>query len=99
MGLNSYRHAFFYAIDFEAGYGMVKKKHVASYLIPTARRSGRFKAESEMAYFAVFFTIFKLLFLLRIKELGQSVAGKLVAKCLNKKSTYSKSINSHLLPI
>ena len=45
-----------------------------------------FKAGSEMACFAVFFTIFKLLFLFGIKELGQSVAGKLVAKCLKKKS-------------
>ena len=41
------------------------------------------KAGGEMACFAVFFTIFKLLFLFGIKELGQSVAGKLVAKCLN----------------
>ena len=49
-----------------------------------------------MACFAVFFTIFKLLFLFGIKELGQSVAGKLVAKCLKKKSTDSKSLNSPL---
>ena len=52
-----------------------------------------------MAYFAVFFTIFKLLFLFRIKELGQSVAGKVVAKCLKKKSYYFKCLNSHLFPI
>ena len=57
------------------------------------------KAGREMACFAVFFTIFKLLFLFGIKELGQSVAGKLVAKCLKKKSTDSKSLNSHLFPI
>ena len=49
------------------------------------------KAGGEMACFAVFFTIFKLLFLFRIKELGQTtVAGKLVAKCLKKKSMHSK---------
>lgn len=57
------------------------------------------KAGGEMACFAVFFTIFKLLFLFGIKELGQSVAGKLVAKCLKKKSMDSKSLNSHLFPI
>ena len=49
------------------------------------------KAGAEMACFAVFFTIFKLLFLFGIKELGQSVAGKLVAKYLKFNCTHFKS--------
>ena len=44
-------------------------------------------------------TIFKSLFLFGIKELGQSVAGKLVAKYLKFNCTHFKSINSHLFPI
>ena len=44
-------------------------------------------------------TIFKSLFLFGIKELGQSVAGKLVAKYLKFNCTHFKSINSHLFLI
>jgi hypothetical protein len=46
-----------------------------------------------------FAPIFKSLFLFRFKELGESVAGELVAKYLEKKCLHFKSLNSHLFPI
>ena len=81
------------------GLGPVPSRNFFVFKKAKAISTGPVKAEAQMAYFAVFFTIFKLLFLFRIKELGQSVAGEVVAKCLNKKSTDSKSLNSHLFPI
>ena len=53
-----------------------------------------FKAGDELNTLQLKWPIWCSLFLFRIEELGQSVAGKVVAKCLNKKSTDSKSIKS-----